>query len=456
MVHLNATLEELRDVLFFFNDSFSTRYLSDELRSDEYYEEGSQLAKLATIKELFATHLCMLWACVKERNGVFKSRHLSVNDKHKLNDIVKKVKSLVNFTPFLEQLVNELKDACKQENVQPYTVNQLKLIFNHFEEAQNDIHTESRKLKDLQTLYRVMHTASMNRAHIYEPANELIVEDEDTLLLESSVKKADQAAIDRQRAEPYKNIAEAKNLLKNMRGEDDEDKNLQAPDVEQSFDEHDNLGDDDDEFRHIQQRLHDVPAKGWSVDFDSDNVKIFRKEMNHDGNWGEFVTRCTAKVPKFPKHVIFKALSDMKLRAKWDQSATNFQVVETDTDKGQVIVKYNINVPSHMQAREVVVATKTKKDFPKVGAWTIAQTSVSNDKCPEVPQNAARAEVRINGIVLEDAPEVKGTKITWVCHQDYHGPITKTMLNNRAVYQHRLVLEQLTKACQLIIKGSLK
>ena len=71
---LNSILEELRNVLFCYSDEFSSRYLNEELRDEDYYEDGSQLAKLATIKELFASHLAMLWACVKERSGTFGGR----------------------------------------------------------------------------------------------------------------------------------------------------------------------------------------------------------------------------------------------------------------------------------------------------------------------------------------------------------------------------------------------
>ena len=69
-----------------------------------------------------------------------------------------------------------------------------------------------------------------------------------------------------------------------------------------------------------------------------------------------------------------------------------------------------------MQTRDAVVTQRVKKDFPKQGSWTIAQTSTKHAKCPEKSLESARIEIRINGIILEDAPEIKGTKLTWVLH----------------------------------------
>ena len=93
---------------------------------------------------------------------------------------------------------------------------------------------------------------------------------------------------------------------------------------DESYDEIDQLGDDDEEFKQIQERLQDAPTKGWTFEHDSENLKIYRKELNGDYQWSEFITRCVAKVPKFPKHIVLRAFSDMKIRAKWDQSLQEF------------------------------------------------------------------------------------------------------------------------------------
>ena len=67
-----------------------------------------------------------------------------------------------------------------------------------------------------------------------------------------------------------------------------------------------------------------------------------------------------------------------------------------------------------MQEREVLLRSKTYKDFPKKGAWAVIGRSISNSVYPEDLKQYARAYIKCNGIVCEDAPEIKGTKITWI------------------------------------------
>lgn len=189
----------------------------------------------------------MLWACVKERSGTFGGRQLSLNDKNKINDIVKSVKSLTNLDEFLGHICNETQEACKIENVPEFTVSELRRILNNFEDCVNDANAESRKLRELQTLYRVMHTSSMHRAHIYDQPHEHIIEDEDTLRIEENAQNQKKDNKDDGKAEPYRAISEAKNLLQNVRGDDKEDNALFMPD--ESYDDIDQLGDEDEEFR---------------------------------------------------------------------------------------------------------------------------------------------------------------------------------------------------------------
>lgn len=41
---------------------FTVRFLNEELRNSDIYTEGNELRRLATVKELFATHMYLYWA----------------------------------------------------------------------------------------------------------------------------------------------------------------------------------------------------------------------------------------------------------------------------------------------------------------------------------------------------------------------------------------------------------
>jgi hypothetical protein len=54
------------------------------------------------VKELFATHVCLLWMSIKHTYGSLKGKNLGEDELSKLNFIIKNIKSLVNNKTFLE------------------------------------------------------------------------------------------------------------------------------------------------------------------------------------------------------------------------------------------------------------------------------------------------------------------------------------------------------------------
>jgi hypothetical protein len=81
---IDNLLQELKDKLLGINPYFTSRFLSDELRTAEMYEDGSALRHLATVKELFSTHICLLWMAVKHTSDSKKDRIMSEDDRNKL------------------------------------------------------------------------------------------------------------------------------------------------------------------------------------------------------------------------------------------------------------------------------------------------------------------------------------------------------------------------------------
>ena len=108
---IEAILYELREKLFTFNEHFTSRFLNTELRSADNFEEWSALRHLATVKELFATHIALLWMTVKQLNGTLKGRSQSNKEVSVLRTIQKSVTSLLNNKAFLEEIVRITSDV---------------------------------------------------------------------------------------------------------------------------------------------------------------------------------------------------------------------------------------------------------------------------------------------------------------------------------------------------------
>lgn len=54
------------------------------------------------------------------------------------------------------------------------------------------------------------------------------------------------------------------------------------------------------------------------------------------------------------------------------------------------------------------------RDFPYDGALAVHQKSVTHPNAPENPTKYIRIDMTIFGLVFEDAPEIMGTKLSWV------------------------------------------
>ena len=109
---IDDVLLELRKKLLNYNESFSSRFLNEEVRSLDFYEEGSALRHLATIKELFATHIALLWMSVKHLRGTLQDKTMSANEIEKLQFLEKTIKGLLSS----EHLMNEIRIIASDED----------------------------------------------------------------------------------------------------------------------------------------------------------------------------------------------------------------------------------------------------------------------------------------------------------------------------------------------------
>ena len=173
---IDAILLEVRDKFFHVNDAFCSRFLNEELRNDQFYEDGSSLRHLATVKEVFATHILLLWMAVKCTSGSLRNKLQGADEdtKSKLEFIKSTVASLLSYIPMLEQIRDIAQEVAEENrNIEGiYTVNKLRSILENFEHDSSP-QEDTDRLVQLQGLYIVLHKYFMGKAGNYDEPFEL-------------------------------------------------------------------------------------------------------------------------------------------------------------------------------------------------------------------------------------------------------------------------------------------
>ena len=241
-------------------------------------------------------------------------------------------------------------------------------------------------------------------------------------------------------------------------GDDDLEEHESHADVSDSEAAYTNA-DVDRDFAYLRYHLGQNPhAKEWKTFYDDKNgsVKVVIQGKFDKESVSKITLRCEAEIEHIPKNIILKAITDMNIRAKWDHSLGKLEVLEYDKRNDYFFVKAEMSVPEHMQAREAVLVRKVMRDFPESGKCTIVQRSVEHARCPTNPSQSVRANLAMNGFIVEDDFSLRGTKLSWILVSDLGGCLPSSQLVRYHVYYQKKFLHGLAKAANQIAKGQLK
>ncbi len=235
---IHEILLEIRKKLLNFNENFSSRFLNEELRSLEFYEDGSALRQMATIKELFATHIALLWTASKHLRGSLQDKTIKPSEVEKLQFVEKTIKGLLNS----DHLMNEIKlIASDEEKSQNEVTNMssaaLRKLLDSFDADQSPAQ-DTAKLQKLQQIYAIVHEhfaeKAGNRGIIHE-----LAEDENEVLFRKESKAAGNNQFearflnkskdggDRQGKYGLKPFPNKRDIMMGAAGDDHDDKNDQ-------------------------------------------------------------------------------------------------------------------------------------------------------------------------------------------------------------------------------------
>jgi START domain len=350
----------------------------------------------STVKELFATHLALLWMATKsQEGGAHKGKNLSEDEHYKLKFLIKSVKSLVSHRPFLEQ-VHWITTQIEGQQKRTYKLQEIEHLLNNFNGA-NSPAQDNRLLGELQDLYGQVHKYFMQKAGNYDLPYDLSQGDEGDYLFSKQVQEG-QAVLGTGDKSSFidspgkKGRDNRKDIIQVAHGEDHTD-NMDFRSEDSNIEESPNVAHhENDDFAFLKYCLDSTTSKDWRVDHanSSATMKIFRK--HHLKGWSNVAYLCVAQLDHIPKHIVFKAIEDMNLRAKWDHSFGPLEVLEHDKEHDTTYFKINVTAPHHMQKREAVLVKKVLKDFPELHKISIVQHSVSHARAPENLKTSVRVE----------------------------------------------------------------
>ncbi|CDW84343.1 UNKNOWN [Stylonychia lemnae] len=445
-------LEELRDTLFT-DKEFCDRFINEEVRNIDSYQQGSQIKKLV---ELFSSLIAINWMALKQQSIVMNEAGETDDqkeEKQKLEQISMKVKSITENKQVIKRITELLNQIENDEESKrfDYESDQVNDVLNGIE---NDVTVDDdiRRLAVLQEIYRrlqvnfqlrhqkqnveVRNDGGDTRRHLIAP--QIFVLDLDHRIYEDHVNYS-----------PIKQLL-TKDFLIKPYGETKE--NLQRYQSDHSIQnlEDIQIEERDLDFDQFQQFLN-LKDDFWEIGFKNDYIKVFKqKELRKD----EMIIKCVALLPNIPKNVPFEALSDINIRKKWDEVLWNLTIIDEDLAKGTTLFYYNIRAPSYMQSRELIVQSKVQFDFPQSGSYGLHHKTIEHSEYPP-DKRYVRVNQKINAFVFEDCPEYNGTKITWIACQEIKGNTPLTLLHQRAIRNPKIMIDTLIKACHKIQNGDL-
>jgi hypothetical protein len=252
-------------------------------------------------------------------------------------------------------------------------VEELQSILNSFDSSSKPS-DETQKLTKIQQLYSVIHTHFAQKAGNTDFAADF-AEDDGDFLFRREASNYVGGGLNTSGVHKGSILPE---ISPNKRGSIDPRKDFVQ--IAHGEENHDNIdfksedGEDEDafanadidpDFAYLRYHLQDGKAqREWKLEHSSniDRIKIYKRSNNK--GWSNMTLKCVAELEHIPKHIIMKAITDMNIRVKWDKSMGALEQLEHDKRNELTYIKTVMDVPFHLQPREIVHLRKVMKDFP--------------------------------------------------------------------------------------------
>eukprot|EP00826_Nyctotherus_ovalis_P051949 TRINITY_DN652_c0_g4_i1.p1 TRINITY_DN652_c0_g4~~TRINITY_DN652_c0_g4_i1.p1 ORF type:complete len:351 (-),score=94.47 TRINITY_DN652_c0_g4_i1:84-1136(-) len=193
-------------------------------------------------------------------------------------------------------------------------------------------------------------------------------------------------------------------------------------------------------------------GQGWSLAVNEKNVTFYKKMSN---NSPLVLVKGMAVIEGVPLEVMWKSISDMSLRAKWEPIFSSFEHIASNPD-GTDIIYCVMKTPFPVTNRDFVQKQTLLLDYPAKGQAVIHFMSVEHASKP-AKGSPVRAQTVISGYLIKEMSKFPlRCSIHIVTQVDMKGSIPKTLINAFAAGGSRGWVEKYKKGCAEIMNSMKK
>lgn len=193
-------------------------------------------------------------------------------------------------------------------------------------------------------------------------------------------------------------------------------------------------------------------GQGWTLAVNEKNVTFYKKMSC---NSPLVLVKGMAVVEGVPLEVMWKSISDITLRARWEPIFSAFEHVASNPDGSEVIYCV-MKTPFPVTNRDFVHRQTLLLDYPAKGQAVIHFMSVEHASKP-AKGSPVRAQTVISGYLIKEMSKFPlRCSIHIVTQVDMKGSIPKTLINAFAAGGSRGWVEKYKKGCAEIMKNMKK
>jgi len=190
-------------------------------------------------------------------------------------------------------------------------------------------------------------------------------------------------------------------------------------------------------------------GQGWSLALNEKNVTFYKKMTS---NSPLVLVKGMAVIEGIPLEIMWKAITDIKLRSKWEPIFSSFELIGTNPD-GTEILYCIMKTPFPVTNRDFVHKQTLLLDYPAKGQVVIHFKSIEHSSKPP-KSSPVRANTVISGYLIKEMSKFPlRCAIHVVTQVDMKGSLPKALINSFAAGGSRDWVEKFKKGCVDIMRN---
>lgn len=192
-------------------------------------------------------------------------------------------------------------------------------------------------------------------------------------------------------------------------------------------------------------------GEGWSQPVNEKNVTFYKKTSSGSPL---VLVKGMAVIEGIPLEIMWKSISDINLRSKWEEMFHSFELIDTNPDGTELI--YSImKTPFPVSGRDFVHKKTLLFDYPAKGQILLHFVSVETPKKP--PTGYVRGQTIVSGYVFKEMSKFPlRCSIHIVTQVDMKGSLPSSLINMFAASGSKDWVVNYKKGCNEIMNNMKK